>query len=96
MENKEILKKYVGKYGLNMTNYSFNESWNNEGTFMEWLYFKHEEYTYCVSCDYVPKMKDKHCFVFSKIDSYGREYFIYDGFSEKKFDKLLKEILNIK
>lgn len=95
MENKEILKKYIEMYSLKETQYSFNESFSSDNTFIEWLYFKHGEYMYCISCDYNPTKKGKHCYVFSKIDSYGREYFIYNGFSEKKLVKLLKEILNI-
>ena len=95
MENGEILKKYIGKYNLKAVNYSFNESWNKGGDYLEWLYFKHGEYTYCISCSYPQKFKNKHEYIFSKIDLCYKESFIYCGFSEKKLVKLLKEILNI-
>lgn len=92
MENKEILKKYIESFNLQKPEYSFNESWTIEGGFIEWLYFNYnnDKYRYCISCSYDPKFPKKHEYIFSKIDSYGREYFLYNGFSEKKLLEILK------
>lgn len=95
MKNKEILKKYIEQFDLKNTKYSFNESVLIEGGFLEWLYFEHGEYTYCISCSYDPKFPKKHKYIFSKIDAYGREFFLYDGFSEKKNLQVLKEAINV-
>lgn len=91
MENKEILKKCIEQFNLKDAKYFFCESVLIEEGFVEWLYFKLKGYTFCISCSYNPKFPKKHEYVFSRIDDYGRENFIYNGFSKRKMLQMVKE-----
>lgn len=91
MENKEILKKYIEQFDLKDTKYFFSESVLIKDGFVEWLYFKLKGYTFCISCSYNPKFPKKHEYIFSKIDSYGREDFLYNGLSKRKMVQIIKE-----
>lgn len=85
IKKRNIIKKYISRYNLQNTEYSFLPSLENGRDYIEWLYFDYKNYRYCLTCKYILTQRNKHLFCLSKIDTYGKEEIIYRTFFEKKY-----------